>query len=274
VVTITPDRAEAILAHNHTNRKVRWSVVDRYANDMVAGEWRPGVGSIVLDQNGHLVDGQHRLHACVKAGVPIEVVVVTGAEETAQLAMDTGLRRGLADVLSFRGETQTSALAAAVNRGWQWANGKLLSNVRPTHAEALDWLDRNPTIRDAVIKSGRVRRTLDVAQSPLTVVAHQTWLIDGNESDAFLERLATGEDLEAGSAILALRNWAINFSTRPPKPGPIVYMAVMVKAWNAWATGRPLQTLVWRRGGTNKEDFPELKDLDGTTWHIRDEVEQ
>ena len=55
------------------------------------------------------------------------------------------------------------------------------------------------------------------------------------------------------------------------RPTQTRYLAIMVKAWNAYVEDRTVQNLVWRRNGVNREIFPALKDLQGATWEPRNE---
>lgn len=275
VETITPEQAEALLGHDHTNRKVRWTVVERYANDMRAGRWKVGGSTLDFDADGNLLNGQHRLHACVQAEVNFQAIVVRGLPEQSQIVMDVGLRRSLSDILAWQGETNTAALAASVNMGWKWENGKVNTTLTPTHQEALEWLTANPNIREAVRRTIGLRELLAAPQSALAVFTHQITLLDFEDAESFLKHLREGDELPAGDPILAMRNWAINQITRKAsgaKPGALVYLAMLVKSWNAWVLGRSLNNMVWRRGGTRKEDFPELLDHDGQAVPVKSEL--
>lgn len=79
VKTITPKWAMEILdKHNPVNRSVSEQTVQSYANDMKAGRWVLNHQGIAFDENGNLVDGQHRLWACVFAECSFECMVTTG----------------------------------------------------------------------------------------------------------------------------------------------------------------------------------------------------
>lgn len=244
---------------------------------MRTGNWHVGGSTIDLDTGGNLLNGQHRLHACIQADVSFSVAVIRGANPEAQIGMDHGLHRTLSDYLAWKGETNTSTLASAINLSWKWQQGRVTWTTVPTYSEALNWLERNPSIRAVVLATNGIRQQLSAPPSALASFAHQVTMIDAEEADAFLKQLREGDALKTGDPILALRNWMINQITRAAsgsKPATPVYLAVLVKAWNAWANGRDdVKTLVWRRGGRNKEEFPALVDLDGNPVEIRDELQ-
>lgn len=264
-----------MLANNEANRRIRPTIVHRYASDMAAGKWNVGGSTIDIDVDGHLANGQHRLRACIKAGVSFECVVVRGLPGNSQETMDTGVRRTLPDLLTWRGERNTTTLASVVNLSWKWREERLSSPIWPTHREALEWLDHNPSVRDAVRRTNGIRQDLMCPGSALSAFAHQTGRIDYEESDSFLKHLKEGCEMGARDPILVLRNWMVNQIARKSggtKPIAMVYLALLIKAWNAWIEGREIQQISWKRGGSLREDFPTLVDPNGNPFRIADEL--
>lgn len=103
IATITPQKAARILERNmKNNRNVKQWQVAQLADVIKRGEWMLNGESIKIDTNGDLQDGQHRLLACVKAGKPIETVVVEGVEPECYITQNTGTKQGLRDVLKVR----------------------------------------------------------------------------------------------------------------------------------------------------------------------------
>src|SRR5882724_12528290 len=88
---------------------------------------------VKLDHEGRVRDGQNRLHAIVRAGIPVRSVVARGVSEDAFDVMDTGRSRNAADVLHIHGFPSPNALAAAA-RGLMFVEryGRV-SRVSGTH---------------------------------------------------------------------------------------------------------------------------------------------
>jgi len=101
VRTITPTVAESILATSNGNRTWKTAKLNSYARDMTAGNWTTNGEPIIIDVHGVLIDGHHRLTACIKSGVPFETLVVWGAPVDAQKTIDMGASRTAADVLQL-----------------------------------------------------------------------------------------------------------------------------------------------------------------------------
>ena len=78
VENIGPDGAKKFLDRMIYNRNVSPSRVTAYAVDMRSGSWDLNGQAIVLDENGLLLDGQHRLLAIIESGVTLPMLVVRG----------------------------------------------------------------------------------------------------------------------------------------------------------------------------------------------------
>lgn len=93
VQVITPELAKQYLSKNTNNyRSMSNSVVNAYATDMKTGNWKFNGDSIKFNKSGMLVDGQHRLAAIVKAGIPIQMMVITEIEDNI-VTFDIGKNR-------------------------------------------------------------------------------------------------------------------------------------------------------------------------------------
>lgn len=100
VVLVTPEYAEQLLHRNTNNRALRPSRVKEFVQIIKNDEWRVTHQGVALDEQGVLVDGQHRLQAIKNAGKPVEMLVTEGLTPDARLAIDTHAKRTYSDVLS------------------------------------------------------------------------------------------------------------------------------------------------------------------------------
>lgn len=111
--TVTPEWAKGILASsNKRNRKPKVSIVSKYTKDMLNGEWGSNGDSIRFGKSGALLDGQHRLMACVKSGVSFDAIVVTDVDDISGdpfVHIDGGKGRTRGDVLEAAGVADAHA---------------------------------------------------------------------------------------------------------------------------------------------------------------------
>jgi len=78
VTNITPELAKELLKNNKANRSILTKRVNQYANDIINGNWQLNGEAICIDENGDLLNGQHRLSAVIKANRHVQMLVVTG----------------------------------------------------------------------------------------------------------------------------------------------------------------------------------------------------
>ena len=113
VETITPKKAQIYLESNTNNRRVRQKTVDFYARIMSSGAWKLNGKTIVISNEGVILDGQHRLQACVNSGATFQTVVVRGPEDECFGTIDQGVVRTGGDIVGREGYSQSKRKAAA-----------------------------------------------------------------------------------------------------------------------------------------------------------------
>lgn len=88
VEIITPAEAQAYLDNNAKHRPIKEKKVAEYMAEMQNGQWRLNGKTICFDTTGRLLNGQHRLSAVVRSGVPLTTVVVRGLDPSLVPAKD------------------------------------------------------------------------------------------------------------------------------------------------------------------------------------------
>ena len=126
VETITPEIAtEIIEKHNPRNRNISETTVDAYATDMKNKRWTLTHQGLAFDENGDLIDGQHRLWAIIISGCSIEFNVTRGIpvkqnrggiEINSMDNIDNGRLRSTGTQLGLSHGVKNSACVAGVCR--------------------------------------------------------------------------------------------------------------------------------------------------------------
>ena len=80
VMIVTPEIAANWLQYNTGNRNLSTQSVDKFARLLTEGNFRYNGDAIRFSTDRRLLDAQHRLHGCVKSGVPFESVIAWGIE--------------------------------------------------------------------------------------------------------------------------------------------------------------------------------------------------
>ena len=114
VMNVTPEQAAKWLRENNeNNRGIKTQVVNKYARDLLDGNWRVTHQCIAFDSRGMLVDGQHRLSAIVLAGTAMTVCVATyeTQEDAMKLPIDMQAKRAVFEVLHVSRKDQETSMA-------------------------------------------------------------------------------------------------------------------------------------------------------------------
>lgn len=261
--TVTPEQAAAWLENNTHNRNLRDAHVTALARDIKAGEWQWNGDSIKFAADGTLLDGQHRLHAIVRAGQPIEMLVIEGLEKNTQATMDTGAKRTGSDVLRLQGEKYYATLAAGIRACILWDSGfrNLSTGVKViTNKELLQYLEDHPQMRDYTERYTQLRRGLVMPASVGIVAIRLFTEIDEEDAAYFFDRLESDEGHYRGEPIFearrALKDAAAATSHTNSGRTSTWKLAILIKAWNKYRNGETVKQLSYRPGGANREKFP------------------
>jgi hypothetical protein len=256
VEEITPELAERLLEANSLNRRISGPVVERYARDMKAGRWSLNGQTIKISSHGRLLDGQHRLEAVKKARTPFKAIVVRGIPEAHFGSLDVGRKRALGDILRDRGEINTASLASGLRWLWMLRHEVVLAaNSSPTNSEMLELLSQHPEVRDSLKATAQVNPLMG---SGMACALHFAFSEKSpSEASEFFARLADGLELTATSPIYHLRERLLKIcSSYRLRMAEAERVALAIKAWNAFRTGKPMQQLSWRNRGTTRELLP------------------
>lgn len=242
VMLVTPAQATKWLEENmRTNRPCSDRIVKGYSADMAAGRWMLNGESVKFDIEENLVDGQHRLWACVNAQVPFWTVVTRNLPKHAFATIDTGKKRSASDAMHIAGMgAHYKTTIAAVIRMVVAYRGQLpVGHVAVPNAQILAFVHDEPGIAGFVAKvRSALGKPLKGMASPVAAVLFLA--SHGTSTDDFLEKLGSGEGLTKSSPILTLRNKLLGMGSN--NDATERFWSVVV-AWNAYVDGRSLQAI-------------------------------
>lgn len=226
---VTPDLATKWLEGNVHNRPVRDGVVQRYAADMRAGRWKQTHQGIAMDEDGTLIDGQHRLFAVIEAGVPVLMQVTYNLPIEAQAVVDDGLKRSVVDVLKINGYGTITPLHAATARRMRLGMSSREDLRSLTRQEEGEFLIRHwEAIHFAVSFCPPSKRVKGITSAaPLAAVARAYYYEDMAKLTRFMQVLLTGiTERDSENVIIVLRNWLI---TRSVNSGEVAAQEAFAK---------------------------------------------
>jgi len=258
IVRFTPEVAAEYLERNTKNRPISKGHVKHFVHVMRHGDMMLNGEAIIVDIHGTVLNGQHRLTACVESGLSFDCLVVFGIDPGAFKTIDGGKKRKTSDALAIQGEIYFHRLAAAVQAlisfveydGRIYNGGKLVSRSTPQCAERV--LQAHPGLRDSV--SAMVRsKLMDNQHGYLLHYLFRS--VDRRLSDDFVTCLS-GPHEDVGRPFVLLREALIAMNNRNAERRE--QAAKCIKAFNAELCGARPKMLRF----ASTEDFPTIDGLD------------
>lgn len=199
---ITPLTAREYLDHNYEgNRKKSKTRINRYKNVMGRRRWRLTHEGIAFDEDGKLIDGQHRLEGVVESGEPIPCLVVRGLPTEVYEALGRPMMRRIDDVAN---EEWITSRTVAIGR-------ILLLGVRAGSGIDVAGLDEDRLLQgireyaDGIQFAEQHHHNKIVTAPVLGVVARAYYTADRDRLAEFLHVLQTNEPQHAQDDQAALR---------------------------------------------------------------------
>ena len=256
--TIDSVMAKELLEGQTKNRKISKSTVKKYKEFMKLGQWVLN-GEPLIFGGSKLIDGQHRLTACVESGQSFRVVWIELDKEEVFKTLNQGKRRNGADVLSVFGHANSTNVFSSIcilaridkfgELGYQgFGNAGRLPI--PNH-EVEEYASKYPHLDVSIRKCEAWYRQFRLKKGPLAALHYLLRRSEADrvpmgedsddlKSDAFMQSLCLGMNLGKGNPILPLRNSLLRQMSANEKISPHFIIRGGVLAYNAWLTGQKL----------------------------------
>lgn len=264
-MSITPDMAREMLAYNTDNRPLTQSTVKKYARQMIAGEWRL-TREMILFSPTRLIQGQHRLTACVESGASFPAYVAFGEPDANFAFIDIGKPRGPDDIFAIHGVPNYTAMSSASR--WVMAydremvsHGSSAMSTSPTPDELYRFYLEHQKLQDSMHVSAAFKESKLAAPSMMAAMHYICARKNRAQADEFFLQVGSGVGLSGkNSPAFKLRKRLIdNYASAAGKLSYLVIAAYTIKAWNAMRDNRPLGVLKWRGDGAPNEAFPRAQ---------------
>lgn len=216
-VLVYPELAKYWLDNfNRVNRKIQKAHIDQITRDIKEGHWMVNAQPISFAgnpfstdfENIRLLNGQHRLHACMKAETPIEVPIAINVDPNTFPTFDIHAKRQK----TIKAGDDRVARAAAVLQ-WRQDHGlPVRHRDRPTATEIGLTLKRHPGLVEHV---SRVRRKEGMGRADQIatggIMAYFLYRIHCENpplAEEFALGMRSGADLQNDNPILTMRDKA------------------------------------------------------------------
>lgn len=256
VETITPALAKEYLNSNTTNRPCSDLYVRAYADAMLRGEWKLNGSSIDFDTDGRLINGQHRLKACIMANKPFDSVVVRGVVPEAYTTYDNGRSRNAGQLLQMQGIPNAGLVSACVKQAFMIQNGLVCTKGGHngsagrglTNSQVVELFNGDPeTYIDCTkaairIKGGHVLRVGQMAGYMYYLRSRLSY--SKGMVEVFFSDICSYSTVD-NPMLDALRQRFLRDATLPIKMTNEYKHNLIRKAWNAWIDGKVIKRITW-----------------------------
>jgi hypothetical protein len=264
--TITPDRARDLLKRNTSNfRKPDAKRVNRFAEEMRNGRWSLSGDTIKMSDHV-LLDGQHRLLACIASGASFQTFVAYGISAN-PATLDRGKPRTVGQYFAHEGMNNANNLAAVCrnvvchDRGY-WASPSFSVDFY-TDSALIDYaIAHQAGLQSAIQLAGWAVKSSKIM--PISLAATLIHIGCGRsnypaENDLvswFWEGIKTGIEMKEYDPPLVLRNRLIDNRDLKHKIDAAYMRHIATIAWNRAVVGQPLKVLRLITVGPNAQTPP------------------
>lgn len=252
ITTISPSVARAMLDKNLNNRKPSSKHVAALARDMRNGKWQLTGDAVRFDTDGTLIDGQHRLMACIAAETGFQTVIIYGLEPATKFAIDANKTRSPADFLHMDGLPNANHLQAAARFLLAIKAGGLRGNVMKfTIAETLDCIAKHKKLGASVRLALGPQNLISIIQLAVLHYVGVNLIGFPDRAEAFLNVWHSGIPDYTGDPVHRYRERLIRAkaerATNIERHQKTIGLA---HAWNLFARKQPLNKTVWPKEAT------------------------
>lgn len=265
---ITPLRAMEYLKTSEGNRNLSKQVINSYALTMKKGKWMLNGESIVFDEEGHLINGHHRLEACKLAGVPFKTYVIRGIDKNAFVTFDCGRQRTMSQLIGMQGIKHYNTVASVVNFSQALVKGYTIGETTSLkkghgHTTNLSRMDVFNEDREGYIKAANLARSITdgcrlldnsmVGGCIYFLSRYCGYKIDTAET-FFREIISFSTCDDMMLEILRVRLVKEKCSNTSCTPRAVL-LALLIKTWNYYMTGKVVKCLKYT---AETEEYPKF----------------
>lgn len=266
VETITPAKAQEYLNKSGGNRNISKVVVDSYALTMKQGKWLLNGEPIVFDVDDILLNGHHRLHAIIKAGVAIKTFVTRGVEHDSYTTFDCGRHRTVGQLIGMQGIANYNTVAASITTSFKLANNMVVGENHGldkgrgrTNSMMIEMFNQD---RDLYVSCGlfavEMRNRCSILECSIIggvthfLVRHCGYNIEFVKG--FFRSVCSLDTCEIPILDLLRKRLIENKTTLRKTPRSVI-VALLIKTWNFYVTGTTRKVLAF---DATKEDYPKF----------------
>lgn len=263
---ITPDMATVMMERNADdewkNRPHSEKGLRRYTASMKRG-WKLTGEPIIFSKSGRLINGQHRLMACIESECPFECLVVFGIDDDAFKFVDIGIARTASHIFSIE-DIPNAALVSAGARllyGYKRSQNWDGSSPDVENDTLLAFYRQHERLQEAVATARPMFRAKLMVSRWAVFCAYICREKSARDAEQFFEIAATGFGASSKKSPEYRIYDRLNTNAKAPahKLSDSYAGAFLIQAWNAYRHNRTIGAFRWRTEQAPTLAFPRAE---------------
>jgi hydrogenase maturation factor len=254
---ITPERAATDLASQPEQRKLRMHRVEAYVKARKEGQWVLTHQGIAYDEEGKLVDGQHRLKMVALSGLPTWFLVVYNLPRDTVIHVDGQLSRSPRDAIRMAGEGDFSQAVISSAKMITMLPG----NVSCRYSRRDDLLRVIRRFAAGMEFADGYKKGKGVTAGVFSLIVRAYYIADRQRLDQFVQVLHDGmpvsDNVRDDSAAILYRDWLSNTNIRGKNKAEVRKYRLGQRALQLFLERLPATDLV----ESEKDLFPVMPNL-------------
>jgi len=262
---ITPKFAEWLLKNRHGgNRRPSDKSIDNYAEAMEENDWPVTGATIVVGRSGNILDGQHRLLACIRSNTPFMTYVVFAIDDAAFTRIDTGRKRTNIDAFQIAGIANAGPAAKAArwlrifeenaeDRGATYTNDELLSWLKSSANVDVRLFEECVSHAIAIKKDSKLHKC-EMPDGPIAALLYLFGKKSKRDMIKFVDIMRVGNKQPAISLYASIKRVK---SESGGRVNEVLRNGRVIQAWNAFRESRRVSEKPLNYSPTTHE-YPEI----------------
>lgn len=269
ILIITPEMAAEWIkcTKGYRQRQPNTPLVRELSKCMTDGIWTMQYQPIQLGVNKNVLDGQHRLLACIKSGVSFKSLVLFNVPEDGFDYIDRGRSRTLGDILSSRNVKNACYVASTIqilyaihldktylhggikadgrNGGQRSSGNNRVYRISPTKMDS--FLKDEPDFESFISDSLAIKKRGGNIMNASVFCA--AWFcaskIDFEKANDFFGQIALGVGLDPGNPALYIRKRLIYAKTEYKPMSSADLLRLCFRGFEIYVKGTPASTFAF-----------------------------
>lgn len=265
-MTITPDMAAVMMERNADdewkNRPHSEKGLRRYIASMKRG-WKLTGEPIIFSKSGRLINGQHRLMACIESECSFECLVVCGIDDDAFKFVDIGIARTAAHIFSIENIPNAALVSAAGRLLYGYKRSQTWDGASPDveNDTLLSFYHHHDRLQDAIATARPLFRAKLMVSRWAVFCAYICREKSARDAEQFFEVASSGFGASSKKSPEFMIYKTLNENAKSPakKLSDSYTGAFLIQAWNAYRHNRTIGVFRWRTEQAPTLAFPRAE---------------